>query len=112
MFDRGLIGAAVMVAALLTASGGAQAFDQTRYPDLRGEWRRAPDTAVRVVQPRGAVFDPSKAWGPAQQPPLIPEYQARFETNLADLAAGGQDIGETYTCVSPDMPRVTNAYRE
>jgi hypothetical protein len=48
--------------------------------------------------------------GPAQQPPLTPEYQARFEANLADQAAGGQGIGETFACVSPGMPRVTNAY--
>jgi len=64
------------------------------------------------VEARGRVnvFDPSKGWGPAQQPPLTPEYQARFEANLADQAVGGQGIGETYACVSPGMPRVTNAY--
>jgi hypothetical protein len=59
---------------------------------------------------RANVFDPTKGWGPAQQPPLTPEYQARFDANLADQAAGGQGIGETYACVSPGMPRVTNAY--
>ena len=63
-----------------------------------------------MLQGRGNVFDPAKAWGPAQQPPLTPEYQARFEANLEDQAAGGQGIGETYTCVSPGMPRVTNGY--
>lgn len=41
---------------------------------------------------------------------MTAEYQARFEANLADQAAGGQGIGETYACVSPGMPRVTNAY--
>jgi hypothetical protein len=65
---------------------------------------------VGVRQGRGNVFDPTKAWGPAQQAPLTPEYQARFEANLADQEAGGQGIGETYACVSPGMPRVTNGY--
>jgi hypothetical protein len=110
MFHRGSIGVSVIVAALLTTVGDVSAFDQTKYPDLRGEWRRAPDTGVRVVQFPGAIFDPSKGWGPAQQAPLVPQYQARFEANLADLMAGGQGIGETYACVSPGMPRVTNAY--
>jgi hypothetical protein len=110
MFSRSSTGVSVVVAALVACVVSASAFDQTTYPDLRGEWRRAPDTAARAPRFPGAVFDPSKAWGPAQQPPLVAEYQARFEANLADLEAGGQGIGETYTCVSPGMPRVTNAY--
>jgi len=112
MFPQSFIGVSVIMAVLFMAVGEVSAFDQTKYPDLRGEWRRGPDTGVRVARFPGAIFDPSKGWGPAQQPPLIPQYQARFETNLADLAAGGQGIGETYTCVSPGMPRVTNAYGE
>jgi hypothetical protein len=112
MFPQSSIGVSVLTAVLFMAVGEVSAFDQTKYPDLRGEWRRGPDTGVRVVRFPGAIFDPSKGWGPAQQAPLIPEYQARFETNLADLAVGGQGIGETYTCVSPGMPRVTNAYGE
>src|SRR5215831_15987099 len=97
MFHQGSIGVCVTLAALLMTVGGVSAFDQTKYPDLRGEWRRGPNTiTVRVLQPPGAVYDPSKAWGPAQQPPLIPEYQTRFQANLADQAAGGQGIGETY----------------
>src|SRR2546430_6797654 len=111
MSDRGFIGVAAVLGALLTTIVGAHAFDQTKYPDLRGEWRRGPNArAVGVALGRGAVFDPSKTWGPAQQAPLTAEYQARFEANLADQAAGGQGIGETYTCVSPGMPRVTNGY--
>src|SRR2546430_5402341 len=111
MSDRGFIGVAAVLGALLTTIVGAHAFDQTKYPDLRGEWRRGPNArAVGVALGRGAVFDPSKTWGPAQQAPLTAEYQARFEANLADQAAGGQGIGETYTCVSPGMPRVSNAY--
>jgi hypothetical protein len=105
---RNSIGAAALAGALLATLSGAWAFDETKYPDLKGQWRRAPNPYVgRVV---GATYDPSKGWGPAQQPPLTPEYRARFEANLADQEAGGQGIGVTYTCVSPGMPRVTNGY--
>src|SRR5215468_3482417 len=107
MLERISIAASVLLATI----AGASAFDQTKYPDLKGQWRRGPNAITQGVgQGRGNVFDPSKRWGPAQQPPLTPEYQARFEANLANQAAGGQSIGETYTCVSPGMPRVTNAY--
>jgi hypothetical protein len=111
MFDRGSTGILVLATALLTTTVGALAFDETKYPDLKGQWRRGPNAITAgVLQGRANVFDPAKAWGPAQQPPLTPEYQARFEANLKDQAAGGQGIGETYACVSPGMPRVTNGY--
>jgi hypothetical protein len=107
MLDRISIAASVLLATIAAAS----AFDQTQYPDLQGQWRRGPNSGP-ATEARGRVnvFDPSKGWGPAQQPPLTPEYQARYEANLADQAAGGQGIVETYACVSPGMPRVTNGY--
>jgi hypothetical protein len=111
MLERGSIGACALAAALLATIAGANAFDESKYPDLKGQWRRGPNAStVVVLRGRGNVFDPSKGWGPEQQAPLTPEYQARFEANLADQEAGGQGIGETYTCVSPGMPRVTNGY--
>jgi hypothetical protein len=54
-------------------------------------------------------FDPSKP-RLAQAAPLKPEYQAIFEANLKDQAAGGQGIDPTYTCLSPGMPRIMNMY--
>jgi hypothetical protein len=87
---------------LMMALGVAQAFDQTKYPDLRGQWRRAETGTFR--------FDQSKPWGPGQEAPLTPEYQSIFETNLASQATGGQGVGVTYTCASPGMPRVVNGY--
>jgi hypothetical protein len=111
MFYRGSIGACALLAALLTTIAGAWAFDESVYPDLKGQWRRAPNSyAGNDFLGRGATFDPSKGWGPAQQAPLTPEYQVRFEANLKDQEAGGQGIGKTYTCVSPGMPRVINGY--
>jgi hypothetical protein len=111
MIWRSAAGACVLAAALVAFVGTARAFDQTKYPDLKGQWRRGPNTDTRsVLQGRFNTFDPTKGWGPAQQAPLTPEYQARFEANLADQEAGGQGVGVTYTCASPGMPRVTNGY--
>jgi hypothetical protein len=46
MADRSAFGRAARLATpvwvmLLTAVGGAQAFDESKYPDLKGRWRRA-----------------------------------------------------------------------
>jgi hypothetical protein len=87
---------------LAMAPGVAEAFDQTKYPDLGGQWRRAETGTFR--------FDQSKPWGPGQEAPLTPEYQSIFEANLASQASGGQGVGVTYTCASPGMPRVVNGY--
>jgi hypothetical protein len=100
MRAQSLVGA-ITIAAALAASSLAQAFDDTKYPDLKGQWR-----------PIGGPmrFDTGKGWGQAQQAPLIAEYQTIFEANLADQAAGGQGTTPTFTCISPGMPRVTNGY--
>jgi hypothetical protein len=78
---------------LLLPDAGALAFDQSKYPDLKGQW-------VRVGSPR---WDDDHA-------PLTPEYQAIYQANLKDMAAGGQGIDPTYTCLSPGMPRIMNVY--
>jgi hypothetical protein len=106
LFPRAVPAAALAVvpalAMLMMALGVAQAFDQTKYPDLRGQWRRAETGTFR--------FDQSKPWGPGQEAPLTPEYQSIFAANLASQATGGQGVGVTYTCASPGMPRVVNGY--
>ncbi len=101
MLDRSLIGVIALASALGAMVVDARAFDDTKYPDLKGQWR-----------PVGGPmrFDINKPWGLGQQAPLTPEYQAIFEANLADQAAGGQGTTPTFTCISPGMPRVTNAY--
>jgi hypothetical protein len=66
------------------------ALDETKYPDLRGQW-----TAIG-----GSVkYVPDKPRGFGQDAPLTPGYQAIFEANLT-------------WCLSPGMPRVTNGYGE
>jgi hypothetical protein len=41
---------------------------------------------------------------------LTPEYQAIYEANLIDQAAGGQGTDPTFTCLAPGMPRIMIAY--
>ena len=54
----------------------------------------------------GIQWDPTKPLGPAQQPPLTPEYQARYEASLADQALGGLGDDPTGRCIPHGMPRV------
>ena len=98
---------AASVAALLIMVAGARAFDETKYPDLKGQWRRV---AVPSGHYRGVQYDPHKPAGPGQQAPLTPEYQKIFEANLADQELGGQAGDPTYRCLSPGMPRIMNIY--
>jgi hypothetical protein len=98
----------VLAAAVLTPSGAA-AFDDSKYPDLKGQWHRV---AVPSGRYRGVQYDPHKPAGPEQQAPLTPEYQAIFEANLADQALGGQAGDPTYRCLSPGMPRIMGPYGE
>jgi len=105
MFCRSSMGAITLVTSLCMTSlcmiVPAEAFDDAKYPDFEGQWR-----------PIGGPgrFDPSKPAGAGQQAPLTAEYQAIFEANLKDQAAGGQGTTSTYRCLSPGMPRVTNGY--
>jgi hypothetical protein len=101
MIAKGSIGALALGAALLAGAGGAQAFDDSKYPNLKGQWR---------IVGGPMRFDTNKPWGLGQQAPLIPEYQKIFEANLKDQAEGGQGTTPTYTCISPGMPRTTNSY--
>jgi len=103
MLFRSSIGAAALMAALLTASA-AQAFDDAKYPNLKGQWHRAEGNAG------AGRFDPTKPPGRLQGAPLTAEYQAIYEANLADKEAGGQGSDPTYKCLPPGMPRIMHAY--
>jgi hypothetical protein len=106
MLYRSSIGAVALAASLGATLGGALAFDESKYPDWKGAWRRVAVPGV-VGQPS---YDPTKRGGRAQEAPLTPEYQAIFEANLKDQAAGGQGTDPTYTCLSPGMPRVMTTF--
>ena len=59
MLGRGLIGAAASalaaLAALVTTMGAAQAFEDSKYPNLKGLWTRSVQGAPRfdTSKPRG-----------------------------------------------------------
>jgi hypothetical protein len=106
MDHRGVIGALALVVALIATTGDAGAFDEAKYPNLKGQWRRIPVPGV-VGQPG---YDQTKIQGWKQEPPLTPEAAATLNASLADQAAGGQGGDPTYTCKSPGMPRIMTAY--
>jgi hypothetical protein len=94
MLYRSLIGATALVATWMT--GSAQAQDMSKLPDWSGQWKNTS----------GIQWDQTKPLGRAQQAPLTPEYQARYEANLADQAAGGLGDDPTGQCIPHGMPRV------
>ena len=96
MLQRTWVGSVALAAILWMTSAAAQAFDESKYPDWSGQWRRTS----------GIQWDPSKRIGRGQQAPLTPEYQAVFEASLADQAAGGQGNDPTYKCIPAGMPRI------
>ena len=108
MRARSLIGAMAFLAGLLLTMGSAAAYDESKYPDFNGQWRRAGAVPGPL---RGSGFDPSKPFGREQKPPLTPEYQAIYEASFAEMEKGGQGINPTFTCLSPGMPRVMIPYQ-
>jgi hypothetical protein len=100
------IAAITLLASLCATFSAALAFDETKYPDWKGGWRRVAVPGI-TGQPS---YDPTKRNGLAQEAPMTPEYQAIFLENLKDQAAGGQGTDPTYTCLSPGMPRVMTTF--
>ena len=91
----GWIAMLTLAAGLCMLAVGAQAFDESKYPDWKGKWDRV--NAPRWVQP-------------GDKAPLTPEYQAIFEWNVADQKAGGMGWEPSWMCLPPGMPRIMNAY--
>src|ERR1700676_4373865 len=108
-----LIGA---LTALAFTLGAAQAFDESKYPDWKGQWaRERKGRGARGPKPGvgggKAPFDPPKPVGLGQQAPLTPEYQARLVESLQDQAEGGQGNWQTVNCFPVGMPGVMTLYR-
>ena len=106
MYHRKALGAIALAVALGATAPGTAAFDETKYPDLRGQWRRLPVPGI-TGQPG---YDPTKIQGRAQQAPLTEEARAILEASIADQAKGGQGNDPTYNCASPGMPRIMTVY--
>jgi hypothetical protein len=84
----------------------ARVFDESHYPDWKGQWMRLPVAGIRG----NPSWDPNKSDGLAQQAPLTPEYQAKLEASLADQAAGGAGLDRDLICMTAGMPRMMNLY--
>jgi hypothetical protein len=110
MFERASISAAAWctaLAALLSVPlGAAKAFDDAKYPNLKGQWTRLSVPGIED----SPSFDPTKRSGLDQQAPLTPEYRKIYEAGLVEQAAGGRGTGRSYSCLPLGMPMVMQAY--
>jgi hypothetical protein len=98
---RTVIRAAALAATLGLAVSTAQAFDESKYPNWKGQW-------VRIGA--GGLYDPDKPPGRGQQPPITEEYRALWEKNIAEARAGGQYYNPQVRCIPSGMPRMMIGY--
>src|SRR6266699_6581930 len=95
MAYRGFIASITLASGLCMLIAGAQAFDESKYPDWKGKWDRQ---------------DPPRWVQRGDKAPLTAEYQAIFDANVADQKAGGMGTEPSWMCLPPGMPRIMNAY--
>jgi hypothetical protein len=101
-------GAALLVMALAAVPDIATAGDETKYPDLRGQWMGV--LRARPGLPGQPSFDASKPWGKGQEAPLTAEYQAILEENLKSQKEGGSFDWLGATCLGFGMPLITYGF--
>jgi hypothetical protein len=107
MLYRSLL-AAIALAALSASTAGAQIFDYSKYPDLKGQWNRF----VVPGLPGLPSFDQTRPWGFGQGAPLTPEYQAILKESIADQENGGHGNSSDHArCVAAGMPFMMVAFR-
>jgi hypothetical protein len=82
-------GAVFALATMMLALPVSQtwAFDDAKYPNLKGQWIGVRPITGPGLQPS---FDPYKRWGTTQDAPLTAEYKALFEANLEEQRVRGQ----------------------
>jgi len=95
MRKRGWIGALVLFAASGAAVFAAQAFDDAKYPNFKGQWNR-------VGAPRWLA--------PGQKAPLTAEYQAYYDAILKDQDEGGVGNWPSAYCIPQGMPAMMNLF--
>jgi len=87
------------VAAFLVASGvavlSAQAWDESKYPDFKGQWDR---------------IGPPRWLKRGEKAPLTPEYQKIYEAILKDQAEGGTGNWPSSFCIPQGMPAMMNLF--
>ena len=97
MADRNLLTAIAVATALMATLAGAQAHDESKFPDWSGQWLRNYGGNPR--------YDQSKPLR-QQQAPLKPAYQKVFEVSIAAQDVGGHGLDRAYTCLPQGMPRM------
>jgi hypothetical protein len=107
MLYRSLL-AAIALAVLSASTAGAQIFDYSKYPDLKGQWNRF----IVPGLPGLPSFDQTRPWGFGQGAPLTPEYQAILKESIADQENGGHGNSSDHArCVAAGMPFMMVAFR-
>src|SRR5439155_22279170 len=99
MAYRSPTGAFALAAMLSLSIVGARAFDETKYPNWRGQW-------VQLGGKQDSPWDPTKPPGAGQRAPRTPEYQAIFEASVKSAADGGLGADPTARCIPAAVPRV------
>ena len=103
---RKTLGATGLAALLVLIAGGAFAADEGKYPDWSGGWGRVGGGAFDGAQGVGGAIpagvDPKSLQG---QPPLTPEYQARWDAMKEAQAKGATSNNPVERCLPPGMPR-------
>src|SRR5215467_8657768 len=90
------IGLIVFAAALSTMLSGAQAIDdQSKYPNLKGQWHRA---------------SPNRWESGGVKAPLTGEYRAVYEANLKAMADGAPGDMASWYCLPQGMPMMMSLY--
>src|ERR1700733_15003790 len=100
-----LIGA-IALAALAMRAGVAQAWDDSKYPDWKGQWERF---VVRGV-PGQPSHDQTKPWGFGQEAPLTPASRKILQDSMADQATGGLGNFPTALGRASGMPYMMMAF--
>jgi hypothetical protein len=96
MLYRAAIRAMAATAALLVSLAAAGAFEDGKYPDLKGQW-------VRTGNPN---------WAPAgaPRPPLTAKYQAIFDASRKEMTQGEPGNVPSWYCLPQGMPMMMNMY--
>jgi hypothetical protein len=105
--------AAVLKTALpvlaLIVSAGAAAAEESKYPDLRGQWLGVLRSVPGL--PGQPSFDSGKPWGKGQGAPLTSEYEKVLEANLRAQEEGGFGEWRGSYCLGFGMPLIAYGFQ-
>jgi hypothetical protein len=101
MLRRNSILVTALLATLFLTSGGIEAQELAKFPNWKGQYDRIGGAGQ---------WDQTKPPARGQQPPLTPEYQAIWQSHIAESRAGGQSYNPPTHCLPNGMPRMMTAY--